>query len=92
MVFPPDEWELVKAVHRVLSRMSDPRPMLASVEPFPVDPADVPADAVRAVRRTLLRNSQDGDDEELARLVVAVVIAALAKPGAAAEVPRVRRG
>jgi hypothetical protein len=46
--------------------------------PFPVDPADVPPDAVRAVRRTLLRQaSEDVDDDELARLVVAVVIAAL---------------
>jgi hypothetical protein len=49
------------------------------VDPFPVDPADVPPEAVRAVRRTLLRQSPDGDDEELARLIVAVVIAALAQ-------------
>jgi hypothetical protein len=51
---------------------------------FPVDPDDVPAEAVTAVRRTLLRQRDidpgdpaDGDD--LARLIVAVVIAALAK-------------
>jgi hypothetical protein len=55
-----------------------------SHNPFPVDPDDVPAEAVTAVRRTLLRQRDldvedpaDGDD--LARLIVAVVIAALAK-------------
>jgi hypothetical protein len=49
--------------------------------PFPVAPADVPAVAVSAVKRTLLRNDHSGIedplDDELARLVVAVVIAAL---------------
>ncbi|TVZ05066.1 hypothetical protein EAS64_10620 [Trebonia kvetii] len=49
--------------------------------PFPVAPADVPAAAVSAVKRTLLRNEhrviEDPMDDELARLVVAVVIAAL---------------
>jgi hypothetical protein len=49
--------------------------------PFPVAPADVPAAAVSAVKRTLLRNDhpgiEDPMDDELARLVVAVVIAAL---------------
>jgi hypothetical protein len=49
--------------------------------PFPVAPADVPAVAVSAVKRTLLRNGhpgiEDPMDDELARLVVAVVIAAL---------------
>jgi hypothetical protein len=49
--------------------------------PFPVAPADVPAAAVRAVKRTLLRSEhpgvEDPMDDELARLVVAVVIAAL---------------
>ena len=49
--------------------------------PFPVAPADVPVAAVRAVKRTLLRHDhpgiEDPMDDELARLVVAVVIAAL---------------
>jgi hypothetical protein len=49
----------------------------APVGVFPVDPADVPPEAVRAVRRTLLRHEPDGEDEDLARLIVAVVIAAL---------------
>lgn len=56
--------------------------------PFPVAPADVPVAAVRAVKRTLLRRDhpgiEDPMDDELARLVVAVVIAALhngATPG-----------
>jgi hypothetical protein len=56
--------------------------------PFPVAPADVPVAAVRAVKRTLLRSDhpgiEDPMDDELARLVVAVVIAALhndAMPG-----------
>jgi hypothetical protein len=50
-------------------------------DPFPVAPADVPPSAVRAVKRTLLRGGhpdiEDPMDDELARLVVAVVIAAL---------------
>jgi hypothetical protein len=58
----------------------------APLRPFPVDPADVPAGAVRVVKRTLLRNSRRGDpdpfDDELARVLVAVVIAALAGDGA----------
>lgn len=49
--------------------------------PFPVAPADVPLRAVRAVKRTLLRSVHPGIgdpmDDELARLVVAVTIAAL---------------
>ena len=49
--------------------------------PFPIAPADVPAAAVQAVKRTLLRNDhrgiEDPMDDELAQLVVAVVIAAL---------------
>jgi len=54
--------------------------------PFPVAPADVPVAAVRAVKRTLLRNDhpgiEDPMDDDLARLVVAVVIAALHNGGA----------
>jgi hypothetical protein len=54
--------------------------------PFPVAPADVPVAAVQAVKRTLLRNDhrgiEDPMDDELARLVVAVVIAALHSGGA----------
>jgi hypothetical protein len=46
-----------------------------------VPPAEVPVAAVRAVKRTLLRSDhpgiEDPMDDELARLVVAVVIAAL---------------
>lgn len=48
--------------------------------PLPVDPADVPPEAVRAVKRTLLRNGTgDPMDDDLARLVVAVVIASLSQ-------------
>ena len=55
----------------------------APLRVFPVDPADVPLGAVRAVRRTLLRQSSTHDDpadDELARVLVAVVIAALSQP------------
>lgn len=52
----------------------------AAVGVFPVDPADVPPAAVRAVRRTLLRHPRDGCEDELARYIVALVIAALAEP------------
>lgn len=46
---------------------------------FPVQPEDVPEDAVRAVKRTLLRNTGDAFDDYQARVIVAVVIAALAE-------------
>ena len=54
----------------------------APLRVFPVDPADVPAAAVRVVKRTLLRRRGDPDpfDDELARVLVAVVIAALSQP------------
>lgn len=46
--------------------------------PFPVDPADVPAEAVRYVKRTMLRYpDRDPLDDDLARLLVAGVIAVL---------------
>jgi hypothetical protein len=51
---------------------------------FPVDPADVPEDAVRAVKRTLYRYAgtvtADPMDDHVARVLVAVVIAALTGP------------
>lgn len=51
--------------------------------PFPVDPSDVPADAVRVVKRTLLRHSPvDPMDDDLARLLVAMMIAVLSEPSA----------
>lgn len=54
--------------------------------PFCVDPADVPEDAVRVIKRTLLRHAPvDPMDDELARLLVAMVITVLADNGAAAE-------
>ncbi len=65
--------------------------------PLPVAPADVPASAVRAVKRTLLRSGhpgvEDPMDDELARLIVAVVIAALHYDGTTRrKSPRRRRG
>jgi len=68
-----------------------------ATSPFPVAPADVPAAAVRAVKRTLLRNDhpgiEDPMDDELARLVVAVVIAALHNGGASGrKSPEPRQG
>lgn len=73
--------------------MSLPPVMVRSVEtrrdgcPFPVAPEDVPDAAVRAVKRTLLRNGPcDPMDDELARLVVAVVIASLSQPGGSGQV------
>lgn len=51
--------------------------------PFPVDPADVPDDAVRVVKRTILRHADRGPyDDDLARLIVAGVIAILSEPEA----------
>ena len=66
--------------------------------PFPVAPADVPAAAVRAVKRTLLRSGhpgiEDPMDDDLARLIVAeLVIAALHDDGTARrKSPGRRRG
>lgn len=52
--------------------------------PFPIEPADVPGDAVRAVRYTALRHpGLDLWDEDDARLIAAVVFAWLADNGAA---------
>jgi hypothetical protein len=46
--------------------------------PFPVDPADVPAGAVRYVKRTILRHADRWPlDDDVARLIVAGVIAVL---------------
>jgi hypothetical protein len=53
---------------------------------FPVDPADVPQDAVRVVKRTILRHADRGPlDDYLARMIVAGVIAILAGPEADRE-------
>jgi hypothetical protein len=59
---------------------------VAAQAPFPVDPADVPEEAVRYVRRTILRHSaRDPLDDDLARVIVAGVIAVLADDGEAVE-------
>jgi hypothetical protein len=56
---------------------------VAAEAPFPVDPADVPDDAVRVVKRTILRHADRGPyDDDLARLIVAGVIAILSEPEA----------
>jgi len=72
-----------------------PRPEVEAYDPFPVAPADVPASAVRAVKRTLLRSGypgiEDPTDDELARLIVAVVIAALHYGGTTRRKPFGRR-
>jgi hypothetical protein len=48
--------------------------------PFPVDPADVPEAAVRYVKRTILRHADRFPlDDDVARLIVAGVIAVLAE-------------
>jgi hypothetical protein len=53
---------------------------------FPVAPEDVPGEAVNAVKRTLLRHADRGPlDDDLARLVVAAVIAMLAEDGETLE-------
>jgi hypothetical protein len=66
-------------------RQVPPRREIEAHNPFPVAPANVPAGAVRAVKRTLLRSGhpgiEDPMDDELARLIVAVVIAALHDDG-----------
>ena len=66
-------------------RQVPPRRDIDAHDPFPVAPADVPAGAVRAVKRTLLRSGhpgiEDPMDDDLARLIVAVVIAALHDDG-----------
>ena len=54
---------------------------------FPVDPADVPPQAVRFIQRTLLRHAdRDAFDDYLARVMVAGLIAILAEPAADSEV------
>ena len=53
--------------------------------PFPVDPADVPPQAVSYVKHTMLRYCDSGPlDDDVARVIVAGVIAVLAD-GAAVE-------
>jgi hypothetical protein len=48
--------------------------------PFPVDPADVPDQAVAYVKRTILRHADCFPlDDDVARLIVAGVIAVLAE-------------
>lgn len=59
----------------------DAQPVPASHSPFPVDPADVSCYTVRVMKRTLLRHADriaaDPMDDEIARLIVARLIAAL---------------
>lgn len=68
--------------------MSLPAPsvcLVAAQAPFSfsVDPADVPADCVRVVKRTILRHADCGPlDDDLARMIVAGVITILAEPAA----------
>lgn len=54
---------------------------------FPVEPADVPEHAVAVMKRTLLRKAPmvaaDPMDDDLARYIVAMTIAALSEPGPA---------
>lgn len=58
----------------------------APFEEIPVDPDGVPEDAVRYVRRTMLRHSdREPLDDDLARMIVAGVIAILSEPGADRE-------
>lgn len=57
-----------------------------AASPFPVDPADVPPQAVAHVKRTMLRHSgSDPLDDAVARLIVAGVIAVLAEDREAIE-------
>lgn len=54
--------------------------------PFPVDPADVPEDAVRYVKHRLFRHADRHPlDDDAARLIVAGVIAILSEPEADPE-------
>jgi len=77
-------------------RQVPPRREAGAHDPFPVAPADVPPGAVRAVKRTLLRSGhlgiEDTADDELARLIVAVVIAALHDGATTRRKPSGRRG
>ena len=62
----------------------DPQRPAVTHGPFPVDPADVPRHAVCVMKRTLLRHAdriaEDPMDDEIARLIVAKLIAALRQP------------
>lgn len=61
--------------------MSDPRRTLRLVAaPFPVDPADVPSEAVTFLQRQLVRHGPEVDDYE-ARVMIAGLIAVLAPRG-----------
>lgn len=72
-------------------------PAADAVRPFRVRPADVPPEAVRFVRRTLLRNTSDAPaDDELAAVIVAGLMTILpatatAPAPAVVAVPRPRR-
>lgn len=59
-------------------------PGIDPATPFRVNPADVPPDAVRFVKRTLLRQTSDADpDDELARVIVAGLMTILPAPSPA---------
>ena len=54
-----------------------------AIMPFPVQPDEVPDDAVRFVKRRLLRHADRSPlDDDVARWIVAGVIAILADPEA----------
>lgn len=58
----------------------------APFEEFPAVPGDAIEDAVRVVKHTILRHADRGPlDDDLARMIVAGVIAILSEPGADAE-------
>lgn len=60
--------------------------MALRAAPFPVDPADVPPEAVAYVKRTILRHADRWPlDDYVARVIVAGVIAVLADDQAAME-------
>lgn len=73
LAFPPDEWELVR---RLLPNVGAPA-YARLVGPFPVDPADVPPEAVTFLQRQLVRYGPEVDDYE-ARVMIAGLIALLA--------------
>jgi hypothetical protein len=69
----------------------DPQRPAVTHGPFPVAPDDVPVAAVRALKRTMIRHGQPVDDD-LARLLVAMVIAPLGPRAASPGEPQAGLG
>jgi hypothetical protein len=71
LVFPPDEWELVRRRLPIVGAPSYARP----VDPLPAGSGTDGPPLFQVIRRTLLRTSVSDEDDELAHLLADVVLA-----------------